>query len=594
MGQLIGGQDINDAQKIAQNAAAKAAQITQLSSADAVDKKVAQLQEADMQQKIAKGISDAATDANKVLNSMLSSMLQPINDAIKQFKTIPPKLRKLVDVEGAKNGMYDQLGSFSMPIGEIKQNMVSSEVPITLEDYHADPSQYENLMAIEYQKNDLTEDDCLSSGYTKVVWDFTEEYKNKFVDLFPAPQDRDIVGKQMEKLIGTTIKAAWQIVQPPIKIIAGIANIGPIPGMVQSVVDSVDAIVKIASMPIPEKMLDGMLAQKTLAQEKAKTETEKAKQPDPGAAQGEEDLLKKAMSVAGDAISQSYEGITAGISESFANFETPAMPDDIKETIEDFKDALVMVKDNIMNIYTIVLLKMMGAVFKCFNQILGVIGVPSIPDPLGKIPQIITDAMKVMEFIMGLPMSLVQCLTAIIKRKMKAVMIAMTPSPPLPLPEKVPVPPTSNDVVKPETSWDDVRTMLVDEYKFSGGDADEIISKLQAFFDGSGKNTPVITHVDSQESSVKQGQFDNRPIFGKRIQFKMTPLYCKSTWLPGNLDKVESAGEGYYYYLRPPVKVSETDWSGKFNIWTAEGDMKLDYDDEWSLLKDYSSGLNEY
>lgn len=91
--------------------------------------------------------------------------------------------------------MYDQLGSFSMPIGEIKQNMVSSEVPITLEDYHADPSQYENLMAIEYQKNDLTEDDCLSSGYTKVVWDFTEEYKNKFVDLFPAPQDRDIVGK---------------------------------------------------------------------------------------------------------------------------------------------------------------------------------------------------------------------------------------------------------------------------------------------------------------------------------------------------------------------------------------------------------------
>lgn len=84
------------------------------------------------------------------MNSMLSGMLQPINDAIKQFKTIPPKLRKLVDTEGAKNGMYDQFGSFNIPIGEIKQNMVSSEVPITLEDYHADPSQYENLMAIEY------------------------------------------------------------------------------------------------------------------------------------------------------------------------------------------------------------------------------------------------------------------------------------------------------------------------------------------------------------------------------------------------------------------------------------------------------------
>lgn len=253
-----------------------------------------------------------------------------------------------------------------------------------------------------------------------------------------------------------------------------------------------------------------------------------------------------------------------------------------------------MVKDNIMNIYTVVLLKMMAAVFKCFNQILGVIGVPSIPDPLGKIPQVVTDAVKVMQFIMGLPMSLVQCLIAIIKRKMKAVMIAMTPAPPLPLPEKVPVPPTSTDVVRPETSWDDVRAALVDDYKFSGGDADEIIQKLQAFYDGSGAETPVITNVDSQESSVKPGNFDDLPVFSHITQYKMTPLYCKSTWLPGNLDKAESVGEGYFYYLRPPVKVSETDWSGKFHTWTADGDMKFDYDGEWSLLKDYTSGLNEY
>jgi len=92
------------------------------------------------------------------------------------------------------------------------------------------------------------------------------------------------------------------------------------------------------------------------------------------------------MKAAGDAISQSYDGVAAGIQESFADFEAPTIPDGIKETIEDFKDAIVMVKDNIMNIYTVVLLKMMGAVFKCFSQILGVIGVPSIPDPLGKIP----------------------------------------------------------------------------------------------------------------------------------------------------------------------------------------------------------------
>ena len=80
-------------------------------------------------------------------------------------------------MDGAANGMYDQLGKSSVMMTEIQKNMVSSEVPITLEDYRADPSQYGNLMAIEYQKNDLTEEDCLSSGYTKIKWEFTEEYK---------------------------------------------------------------------------------------------------------------------------------------------------------------------------------------------------------------------------------------------------------------------------------------------------------------------------------------------------------------------------------------------------------------------------------
>jgi hypothetical protein len=98
------------------------------------------------------------------------------------------------------------------------------------------------------------------------------------------------------------------------------------------------------------------------------------------------DRLSKATSVATDVITQSYDGVVAGITESFENFEMPSIPDDIKEMIEDFKDAIIMVKNNISNIYIIILLKMMGAVFKCFNQIVGVIGVPSIPDPLGKIP----------------------------------------------------------------------------------------------------------------------------------------------------------------------------------------------------------------
>ena len=179
MGQLIDGQDAAAAQKAAENIADKAKRTAELSSAGDVDKKVAQLQDAALQQKIAKGISDAAAEANSAMNDMLSGMLQPVLDAVKQFKTIPPKLRSLVDVEGAKNGMYGQLGKVNASIDELKTNMVSSEVPITLDDYRADPTQYENLMAIEYQTNDLTEDDCLSSGYTKVVWEFNEEYKKK-------------------------------------------------------------------------------------------------------------------------------------------------------------------------------------------------------------------------------------------------------------------------------------------------------------------------------------------------------------------------------------------------------------------------------
>jgi len=80
---------------------------------------------------------------------------------------------------------------------------------------------------------------------------------------------------------------------------------------------------------------------------------------------------------------------------------------------------------------------------------------------------------------------------------------------------------------------------------------------------------------------------------GIRTRIKMTPLYCKNTWLPGSLEKTESVGEGYFYSLRPPVKVSETDWSGKFSIWTEDGPVNDDYEDEWSLLKEYMSSLNE-
>lgn len=140
MGQQIDGQTANSGQQIAQNASA-AAEKAKTAAADAVDKQLAQIKQADLQQKIAKSISDAAADANQAMNSALSAMLQPIQDVIQQFKPIPGKLRKLVDVDGEKNGMYDNLDKMRMMANYFQEkNLVSSEVPITLSDYRADPS----------------------------------------------------------------------------------------------------------------------------------------------------------------------------------------------------------------------------------------------------------------------------------------------------------------------------------------------------------------------------------------------------------------------------------------------------------------------
>jgi len=103
------------------------------------------------------------------LNDMVSSLCKPIFDAIQEFKTVPPKIRSIVDIEGAANGMYDKLGKCQNSMQSLSNIIISTEVPITVNDYNADPYSYENLLAVQYQKNEVTEEDCISSGYTKVV-----------------------------------------------------------------------------------------------------------------------------------------------------------------------------------------------------------------------------------------------------------------------------------------------------------------------------------------------------------------------------------------------------------------------------------------
>lgn len=101
------------------------------------------------------------------------------------------------------------------------------------------------------------------------------------------------------------------------------------------------------------------------------------------------------------------DGALEGAADAFDNFKTPPLADDLKDSLIDFYDAVMTVKNNIQNIYIVLIFKMMGKVFDCFNEIVGVLGVPSIPDPLGQIPKVIVDMEKIMEFVGGLPMSMV-------------------------------------------------------------------------------------------------------------------------------------------------------------------------------------------
>lgn len=373
------------------------------------------------------------------------------------------------------------------------------------------------------------------------------QWMSKLMDQFPAPEDRDVVGQAMEKVIGTTIKTAWNIVAPPIQTVASIAPLGPISEMVNSVVDAVDNVVKIASMTVSEEKLNQMIAEKQAASEKAAAEAASASAVPNPAGMSPAQLAEQAQKQSESAISQVASGVAEGMSGAFENLQAPEFPDDVKHTLEDFKDALIMVKDNISNIYIVVILKMIGAIFDCFNQIIGVLGVPSIPDPLGKIPQLLSDINNVMTFVMGLPMSLIKCVESIIKRKMKMIQVCMTPVPPKPLPTLTPVPPTSKDVVKPDTTWDNVIEKLVDDYKFSQKDAKEISENIQKFYDGSdaeGVSTGVIN--GSQEKDNQYGSADWLPTYKYIRRYKMEALECFEKYVPTNVVEFNTGFEKEY------------------------------------------------
>ena len=58
------------------------------------------------------------------------------------MKTLPDKLKSLIDIDGAAAGAYSGLTSVMDTITKIETVPVSSEVPITLDDFSACPTNY--------------------------------------------------------------------------------------------------------------------------------------------------------------------------------------------------------------------------------------------------------------------------------------------------------------------------------------------------------------------------------------------------------------------------------------------------------------------
>ena len=67
---------------------------------------------------------------------------------------------------------------------------------------------------------------------------------------------------------------------------------------------------------------------------------------------------------------------------------------------------------------------MLNKIIGLFKQIAGVIGVPSIPYPLNLVPQCITVATDVMEFIVDTPGKMNRVIKAVLAKKTKEMMEA--------------------------------------------------------------------------------------------------------------------------------------------------------------------------
>lgn len=511
--------------------------------------------------------SDATKKAQEALdslNSTLSSLCMPIYSVISMLKTLPDRLNSLVDVEGAAAGAYSGLTSIADTLTTIETVPISSEVPITLDDFSACPTQYPYLQDMLAMGAQLTEADCIQSGYTKTIVENQWKFLAQMKDVFQASDEKSIVADNLEKAINSTLKFAVAAIQPPVQMIASIANIGPLGGMVTEVTNMIDGIGKMATTPLPKDMLDEKIREQQMAAEEAKAEADKAANSLTTAKEHGLAALDSAKSAADQGIDnakQAKDELSKSMTGAFDNLRMPTMPDGLGEALEETWKSLTMVASNLQNVMLVVLFKLLEAVFKCFNEIVGIIGVPSMPYPLSLIPQLIPAVIDIAMFVITFPISLYNAIKTIAKRKVKAMVVADLPTPPKIEPTIQPIAPTSDDVpTPPEATWDDVAKVLEQKYEFSANDAASIVAAIQEFYDGSdskydeeanaedpnGNNgkpydhtTKVIDYIDEVDSVVS-GKVDHIPVFTNVKRILITPAIAIEVWLPA---KVSNWGE---------------------------------------------------
>lgn len=219
-------------------------------------------------EKMQKSVDEAnkkIKDAQEQISKKMDEIQNSIDNAFNEFRKIPPKIRSIVDVEGAKNNLYAKLNDLQKS-GQsfIEKNMISSVVPIEKEDFYSNPSEYPNIQSLQYLYNTVTDEMCKTSGYTKVKWELKPEFIEKFKEMVNAkPENQYDVQKQVSKSMNSVISGFKPLIQS-VNTIGNAVPLGPIGDMVNTLSESLNSVAEIMSMKLDEESLNSKIAQENV------------------------------------------------------------------------------------------------------------------------------------------------------------------------------------------------------------------------------------------------------------------------------------------------------------------------------------------